>query len=193
MSAGIVLLELLWLAVPVIAAGLVHLAVLKLDLLPGLRRLPLDAGATFRGRRLFGANKTWRGAVVTIATMALAAWAMAALNACCWHVPVLVPFAETHPLAWGLLLGTGYIVGELPNSFAKRQLGIAPGSAGAGMSGRVFWIVDQLDSLAGMLLFVAPFWRPTPVLLVVIVGIMLIAHPVGAWIMMLFGLKDRVG
>ena len=55
-----ILLQLLWLAVPVIVAGLVHLVVLRLDLLPGLRRLPIDGGATFRGRRLFGDNKTWR-------------------------------------------------------------------------------------------------------------------------------------
>jgi len=38
--------------------------------------------------------------------------------------------ARIHALAWGLLRGTGYIVGELPNSFAKRQLGIAPGASG---------------------------------------------------------------
>ena len=113
---------------------------MKLDLLPGLRRMPLDGGRTFRGKRLFGDNKTWRGAVVTIGTTTLAAWALAQLSACCWPLPTLVPFAETHPVVWGLLLGTGYIVGELPNSFAKRQLGISPGAAGhagprAGCSG----------------------------------------------------------
>ena len=73
------LLSLLWLAVPIIAAGLVHLAVMKLDLLPALRRSPMDFGLTFRGRRLFGANKTWRGAIVTIATTSLAAWLLAQL------------------------------------------------------------------------------------------------------------------
>ena len=188
-----VVLQLLWLALPVIAAGLVHLAVMKLDLLPGLRLRPIDGGATFRGQRLFGANKTWRGAVVTIGTMAVAAWALAQLDACCWSLPTLVPFAETHPWAWGVLLGTGYIVGELPNSFAKRQLAIAPGAAGQGVAGRVFWVVDQLDSLFGMLLFVAPVWRPSLALLTTIVAIMLVAHPVSAWIMVQFGLKDRVG
>ncbi len=188
-----VVLQLLWLALPIIAAGLVHLAVMKFDLLPGLRRLPLDGGLNFRGRRLFGDNKTWRGAVVTIATTTLAAWGLAQLSGCCWPLPVLVPFAEQHPLVWGLLLGTGYIVGELPNSFAKRQLDIAPGAAGHGTAGRVFWVIDQLDSLAGMLLFIAPVWRPSLALLALIVAIMLVAHPVGAWIMVLFGLKDRVG
>ena len=187
------LLQLLWLALPLIASGLVHLAVLKLDLLPALRRLPLDGGLTLRGRRLFGDNKTWRGAVVTIGTTTLAAWALAQLSACCWSLPTLVPFAEAHPVSWGLLLGTGYIVGELPNSFAKRQLGIAPGAAGRGTAGRVFWVVDQLDSLAGMLLFVAPVWHPSPALLAAIIVLMLVAHPVGAWVMVLFGLKDRVG
>jgi len=186
-------LQLLWLALPIIAAGLVHLAVMKRDLLPALRRLPIDGGLTFRGRRLFGDNKTWRGAVVTIGTTTLAAWILAQLSACCWPLPTLVPFAEEHPLLWGLLLGTGYIVGELPNSFAKRQLGVAPGAAGHGATGRVFWVIDQLDSLAGMLLFVAPVWRPAPGLLALIVAIMLVAHPVSAWIMVLCGLKDRVG
>jgi CDP-diacylglycerol--serine O-phosphatidyltransferase len=174
-------LQLLWLALPIIAAGLVHLTVLKLDLLPGLRRLPIDGGLT------------WRGAVVTIGTTTLAAWLLARASECCWPLPMLVPFAAEQPLLWGLLLGTGYIVGELPNSFAKRQLGIAPGAAGQGAAGRVFWVVDQLDSLAGMLLFVAPVWRPSLALLAAIVALMLVAHPVSAWIMMRFGLKDRIG
>jgi CDP-diglyceride synthetase len=186
-------LQLLWLALPIIASGLVHLAVLRNDLLPGLRRMPLDGGLSFRGRRLFGDNKTWRGAVVTIGTTTVSAWALAQLSACCWSLPTLAPFAQTQPLLWGFMIGTGYIVGELPNSFAKRQLGIAPGASGQGVAGRVFWVIDQLDSLAGMLLFVAPVWRPSPGLLATIVVIMLIAHPVSAWIMVLFGLKDRVG
>lgn len=186
-------LELLWLALPVIAAGLVHLAVLKLDWLPGLRRMPIDGGLTLRGKRLFGDNKTWRGAIVTIGTMTTTAWAMAQLNQCCWHLPVLVPFAETHAVVWGLLLGTGYIVGELPNSFAKRRLAIAPGAAGNGVAGRVFWVIDQLDSLVGMLIFIAPIWTPSLAMLAAIVAIMLVAHPISAWVMMWFGLKDRVG
>jgi CDP-archaeol synthase len=177
------LLQLLWLAVPVIVSGLVHLVVMKRDLLPGLRVLPIDGGATFRGRR----------AVVTIVTVAVSAWVLARLDACCLGLPMLVPFAEDHPLRWGLLLGAGYIVGELPNSFAKRQLGISPGASGSGLPGRVFWVVDQLDSLAGMLLFIWPVWHPPLRLLLPLIAIMLIVHPLAAWVMVLFGLKKRVG
>jgi CDP-diglyceride synthetase len=186
-------LQLLWLALPVIVAGVVHLLVLKLDLLPALRKMPIDGGATFRGRRLFGDNKTWRGAVVTIASTTVTAWLLAELHSCCWHLPSLVPFAETHAVAWGLLLGIGYIVGELPNSFVKRQIGIGPGERGSGFAGRAFWIVDQLDSLVGMLVFVSPVWQPPLRLVLLLVGVMLVAHPIGAWIMVAFGLKDRIG
>ena len=186
-------LQLLWLALPIIAAGLVHLAVMKLDLWPALRRLPIDGGLTFRGRRLFGDNKTWRGALVTISSTTVTAWALAQVHECCYRLPTLVPFAETHPVLWGLLLGTGYIVGELPNSFVKRRIGIGPGESGSGFVGAVFWVVDQLDSLAGMLLVTRPVWQPTAPLVLLLVAIMLVAHPIGAWVMVLFGLKDRIG
>jgi hypothetical protein len=187
------LLQLLWLAVPVIVSGLVHLAVLKFDLFSSLRAMPMDGGASYRGRRVFGDNKTWRGAVVTIPTVTASAWLLARLNDCCIELPTLAPFAELHPVAWGFLLGTGYIAGELPNSFAKRQIGIGPGQSGRGAVGRLFWIVDQVDSLAGMLLFTWPVWHPSARLVLLLFAIMLIAHPIAAWIMVLAGLKKRVG
>jgi hypothetical protein len=53
--------------------------------------------------------------------------------------------------------------------------------------------VDQLDSLAGMLLFVWPVWHPPLALLLPLIAVMLVAHPIAAWIMVLAGLKKRVG
>jgi hypothetical protein len=44
-----------------------------------------------------------------------------------------------------------------------------------------------------MLLFTWPVWQPPLALVLLLVAIMLVAHPVGAWIMVLVGLKDRVG
>ena len=73
------------------------------------------------------------------------------------------------------------------------EFAIAPGARGQGVGGRIFWVIDQIDSLVGMLLFIAPIWTPSLTMLAAIVAIMLVAHPVSAWIMMWFGLKDRVG
>jgi len=53
----------LLLFLPVIGAPILHGPVLALDLLEPLKR-PLDGGARWRGKRLFGDNKTWRGALV---------------------------------------------------------------------------------------------------------------------------------
>jgi hypothetical protein len=47
----------------------------------------------------------------------------------------------------------GYLLGELPNSFIKRQLSIDPGEAAAApLQRRVFLVLDQIDSAFGVLL-----------------------------------------
>jgi len=188
-----VILQLVWLGTPIVLSGLLHLLVLKRDLWPALRRAPIDFGATLRGRRVFGANKTWRGALVVIGGSATFSTLLAQFNAATLHWPVPVPYAEVHPTAWGALIGLGYIIGELPNSFVKRQLDIAPGAMGQGAQGRLFWVADQLDSLAGILLCVWPVWRPTPGVIGAAAFFMLVLHPFSAWVMVQAGLKDRVG
>ena len=55
-----------WVFLPVLGAPLAHAPVLRFNLLPKLAQ-PIDGGRTVRGRRVFGANKTWRGAAVMFA------------------------------------------------------------------------------------------------------------------------------
>jgi hypothetical protein len=53
----------------------------------------------------------------------------------------------------GLLAGLGFMAGELPNSLVKRRLGISPGRAATGPLTRpVFFVIDRIDSAAGMML-----------------------------------------
>lgn len=56
---------------------------------------------------------------------------------------------STHPFLLGGLVGAAYMLAELPNSFIKRQLGIAPGERGRGTAGMTFRIVDHTDSFIG--------------------------------------------
>jgi CDP-2,3-bis-(O-geranylgeranyl)-sn-glycerol synthase len=54
------------------------------------------------------------------------------------------------------------MAGELPNSFVKRQLGIAPGEAGSGRGAMAAqFLADRLDSGLGMLAAVSVA-VPTP-------------------------------
>ena len=134
MSTAIKLLVLafgqaLFFSFPFVLAGLVHILVIKYDLLPSLTSIPLDAGLKFRDRRLFGPNKTLRGAVTMIVSVTI----LMALEAnVCHHTVVgarlaIVDFSLISPWIWGLLLGMGCVIGELPNSCLKRQLDIKPG------------------------------------------------------------------
>ncbi len=147
-----------WLTAPILLAGLAHVAVITLDLAPGLAR-PIDAGRRWRGRPLLGANKTWRGFVVMPAATAMTIAAQQILAARSPRLAALAPLAARAPAAWvvGAICGAAYVVAELPNSFVKRRLGIAPGTS-APRARMAQYIVDQLDSVVGCALAIRTFY-----------------------------------
>ena len=131
---------------PVLGAPLLHAPVLRFDLLPALQR-PLDGGTG-----VLGANKTWRGALVmttgvVAATLLLSLWDG-------WWSELPGELRDAGPLALGLLLGAGTVLGELPNSFVKRRLGIEPGGRG----GLLLAIWDQADFVPVVVLLLLPLW-----------------------------------
>ena len=158
-DAGASPLAAAWMFLPVIGAFLVHAPVLRFDLLPWLRR-PIDAGATFRGRRLLGANKTWRGALAMMGGVLAAALVMARGPWFWSRLPAEIRLAGALP--YGLLLGLGTVLAELPNSFLKRQLDIAPGGRRRSVAGTILSIYDQGDFVLGVWIALAPIWVMTP-------------------------------
>ena len=113
---------------------------------------PIDGGRHWRGRRLLGANKTTRGFVVMIpATAAVfAAGAMLLVDPAASGLWPATPGQYASLGAWAAF---GFMAGELPNSFMKRQLDIGPGTAPRSSLGAACqFIVDRLDSGIGMLL-----------------------------------------
>ncbi|PYR00067.1 MAG: hypothetical protein DMF96_04655 [Acidobacteria bacterium] len=123
--------------------------------LPLSRRfaIPLDGGRTFRGRRIFGANKTLRGFVIMVPATGLSFAALAGLlEGSPSGRTGLWPGASADYGLLGMWAGMGFMLGELPNSFVKRQLGIAPGQAADAVYTRpLFGVFDRIDSILGML------------------------------------------
>jgi CDP-archaeol synthase len=120
--------------------------------------VPLDGGRTLVGKRLLGDNKTWRGFAGMVPAVG-AAFVLLSLV-----VRELMPgwWAGLWSLslpAYGLLgcwTGLGFMAGELPNSFLKRQCGIAPGAAPAHPWARVVcFLGDRSDSILGGFLALA--------------------------------------
>ena len=113
---------------PVVVGGVLHMLVVTENWLPALT-MPSH-------RNWFGANKTVRGFVM----MPL----LSALGGAC------VSF-NAEGLWLGALAGFAYVLAELPNSFLKRRLGVAPGQLPQHCR-RLFLLLDQLDSAVGVAL-----------------------------------------
>jgi len=90
-------------------------------------------------------------AITIAAQQSLAAWSP--------RLAALAPLAPRAPSAWvvGAICGAAYVVAELPNSFVKRRLGIAPGTS-APRARMAQYIVDQLDSVVGCALAIRTFY-----------------------------------
>ena len=150
-----------WIITPVLLAGLGQVAVLKTGLLAGLATT-LDRGLKWRGKPLLGSRKTWRGVIIMTTLTALIACAQAEAARQSTACRTLSPFdyRRTNPLLLGFALGLGYCLAELPNSFVKRRLGIAPASTTERWAS-VQYVIDQSDSVVGCLVALRFFYRPT--------------------------------
>lgn len=109
---------------PLLAAGFSLVLVLKKRWLLNLD-LPLDGRMHFRQRRVFGDNKTVKGLIVLTVGSIIATYALHYAQIS--YPAVLHPIFSFSPFALGLLYATGYVAGELLNSFIKRQIGVPPG------------------------------------------------------------------
>src|SRR4051812_15796847 len=159
----------LWVFVPVLGAPVLHAPVLTFDLLGRLKR-PLDFGVTVGGRRLFGDNKTWRGAIVMLVGV-VGATALLSLWPWYWHhLPDGIQ--DAGPWLYGLLLGLGVVLGELPNSFLKRQIGVPPGQ----QRGLLLTIYDQADFVLVVWLLLLPLWVMTPLEALFVFAVVTAAH-----------------
>jgi CDP-diglyceride synthetase len=178
-------MSVLWVFVPVLGAPVLHAPVLTFDLIRGLKK-PLDFGASVGGRRLFGDNKTWRGAVVMLVGV-MAAAALLSLWPWYWHhLPGEIQ--DAGQWLYGFLLGLGVVVGELPNSFLKRRMGIGPGTQRKTAGGVLLSIYDQADFVLAIWVLLLPIWTMSVaqaaiafvVVTVVHLGINVVGYAVGA-------------
>lgn len=156
---------------------------------------PVDGGIEFRGKRLFGDNKRVCGFMVLPPVAALTFMILGGAR------EVLLPAVLSDGLwpltAWqyaglGLICGLAFMLAELPNSFVKRQLGIAPGQApGQSWLRLLVMIVDRYDSVLGTLLALSLL---VPVSLATWVWVLLlgpVVHAVFSIALHVFGIKAR--
>ena len=159
-------------------AGIANAVPVLVKKVPGLKKLnaPLDGGASFKGKRLLGANKTWRGLISGTIVSGLIAW-------------ILYPYlsidtgSTLHGITLGCAIGFGALLGDAVESFFKRQKEIPSGSS---------WLLfDQLDYVMGALLFSVPFVRLEGIDYVLVILTYFVLHFIVSYIGYLLGLKDK--
>ena len=127
---------------------------------------PIDGGRMFRGIRIFGDNKTWRGFIAIVPGVGFAFVLFRILFAAFPYrvLEGLWPLSILQFGILGCLVGIGFMLGELPNSFVKRRLGVPPGEAAEGpFARRICFLVDRFDSILGGMLVLA-LVVPVPIL-----------------------------
>jgi CDP-2,3-bis-(O-geranylgeranyl)-sn-glycerol synthase len=114
---------------------------------------PIDFGKTFRGKRIFGNNKTFRGIFAAVFFGTVFFIAQKALYIRFEFIQDISVFSyQTAPLAYGTVVSFGAIFGDLVKSFFKRQRSVD--------SGESWFPFDQTDYCAGALMFGAWFYLP---------------------------------
>lgn len=161
-----ILLQALWLLLP---AGIANMAPIFAAKLFPAWSTPVDLGATWNGKELFGAHKTYRG-LMSGTVMGLLVFAVQ--RALCQSAEFFQQLSlfnyEEVGLIFGAWMGLGALLGDLFKSFFKRQVGIAPGEP---------WVpFDQVDWIIGALLSISVAFPPGTTMILSSLFIGLVLH-----------------
>ncbi|HSD55771.1 MAG TPA: CDP-archaeol synthase [Candidatus Saccharimonadales bacterium] len=175
----------LWFFLPAGVANMIPVPVAKI---PGLNKLnaPLDFGATLNGKRVFGANKTWRGLIAGVIVATFTLWVQQhAMITHEWFGELVMKY--DYDLLPTLLLGPLFAVGALGGdaikSFFKRQNGIAPGSV---------WLpYDLIDHIVGAAIISLPFIAFSGITYIVVITIWAVLNLAVSYGGYLLHIKER--
>jgi len=175
----------LWFFLPAGIANVMPIFAAHISLLKRYEA-PMDFGKTYRGKRIFGAHKTWRGMIagVIFATITLGLQQLlVAHSAWLQDWTHKIHYAHLPTLLVGPLFAIGALGGDAIESFFKRQRGIAPGHG--------WFPFDQIDYIVGGALATMPFVKLSILEYVLLVGIWLVVHVVASVIGYVVGIKER--
>ena len=146
----------------VILGGILNMLFVKTNFYKKYK-YPIDCNRKFRdGKRIFGDNKTWIGIVSMIVCCILS---QVFIGFICNAFNInnhnqIYRFYENkvgYNVLSGFLFGFMYMLFELPNSFIKRRLDIECGKTNTNIIGKLFFVIDQIDSLIGVMLILVIF------------------------------------
>ncbi|HET8937548.1 MAG TPA: CDP-archaeol synthase [Polyangiales bacterium] len=180
--------QFLYLYAPLLLSAAISGVVMRQDWLAFARR-PIDAGRLLHGKRIFGDSKTWRGVLVAVVGCIVGAAIQKYAVGDHARSIARLDYTTFDVLLFGTILGVSAMLGELPNSFVKRRLSIAPGRTTKGWLSAVFYVWDQVDLLMFSLPALACWARVDAELVATAFAVTLILHPTTSLIGYLIGAR----
>jgi len=175
----------LWFFLPAAMANMTPIPIAKTPYLRDLNA-PIDHGLYYRGKRLLGPHKTWRGLITGIIFATVTLWLQQLgieHNAWLHSATAEVNYAALPTLILGPLFAIGALGGDAIESFFKRQRGVAPGHG--------WFPFDQIDYIIGGAIVSMPFVQLTVSQYMWLILLWLIVHIAAGYIGYLLKLKDR--
>ncbi|HEX7042838.1 MAG TPA: CDP-archaeol synthase [Patescibacteria group bacterium] len=177
----LLLLQTIWLGLPGAISNMAPPIAAKL--FPNFLKSPIDMSKSFRGKRLFGDNKTIRGLFIGILLGEVAFLIQQMLAGYAFFVSLNIIAYNSLPWYFGFLFGIGALGGDLIKSFAKRQFGIPAGHT---------WIpFDQIDWIIGLLVVLLIFVKLPLSIIITGLTLGLILHIVVKFTGFLLGLDKK--
>ncbi|MFZ2456705.1 MAG: CDP-2,3-bis-(O-geranylgeranyl)-sn-glycerol synthase [Candidatus Altiarchaeia archaeon] len=135
------IIEALWFIFP---AYLANSAPVDVSQIKSLKKYgtPIDGGKTFRGKRILGDGKTWRGFYAGIIAGTLVGLVQTAIQQSLANDYSNLPQMS---VALAFMISLGALVGDMAESFLKRQMNLKPGAP--------LPLFDQLDFVFGAVFF----------------------------------------
>ena len=139
------ILQALYFFIPAYISNMIPVFVKRINFL----NYPIDANKTWRGKRILGDHKTWRGLFFGT----LSGFLIFELQRSLYNKGILTNLAlinySTAPIFLGALLGFAALFGDSLKSFFKRQMDIRPGKP---------WVpFDQFDFLVTTVIITIPW------------------------------------
>lgn len=175
----------LWFFLPV---GVANVSPIFASKIPGLKNLnyPMDFKAKYKGKRIFGKHKTWRGIISGIILGIIFIYIQKYIYihyASIRSISAPLNYDQSNIWFLGLLLSSGALITDALESFIKRQKGID--------SGETWFPFDQLDYVIGGVVFSLVYIRLSVVQYLWIIVIWFIMHLLFSYVGYLLKMKEK--
>ena len=178
------LILVLWFFLP---AGIANATPVFTMHMPFLKKYnyPIDCYKTYKGIRIFGDHKSWRGLITGILMAIITAYIQQQiyLNTPSLRDMLNFDFGSINPIIYGFLAGFGALMGDAIKSFFKRRTNIKPGNT--------WFPFDQIDYIIGGIIFLFPYIRLSFFDYVLTFCVWFGMHLISTYVGFLLKLKDK--